>query len=39
MRLFLGDSMSPEGININHGECRIFFMGDFNLHNITTIMD
>jgi hypothetical protein len=29
----------PKGININHGEPCIFFMGRFDLHRVATIMD
>jgi len=28
MRLLPGDFMPPEGIDINHRECRILFVGD-----------
>src|SRR5512145_58393 len=39
MRLLPGDFMPPEGIDINHRECRILFVGDLDFHSVAAIMD
>jgi hypothetical protein len=37
--IFLGGFMPPEGIDINHGERRILFVGNLDLYRVTLISD
>ena len=37
--IFLGDYMPPEGIDINHGKCCVFLLGNFDLHGVAAIVD
>src|SRR5262249_3272880 len=38
VKIFLGDYMPPEGIDIDHSKCGIFLFGDFDLYSIAAIV-
>jgi len=39
VEIFLGGFVPPKGIDINHGERRILFVGNLDLYSVTLISD
>jgi hypothetical protein len=39
VKIFLCLFVAPECVNVDNGKCGILFLGDFNLHGVTLIMN